>query len=327
MKAMKLFASALLSCAIAGPAMAAQLELKFGHVGAPGSLFAVSVEEFAKRANAKLGDKAEVVTFGSSQLGKDKELLQKLKLGTVNFALPSTVMSTVADEFGLFEMPYLVQDRAHMARIEEQIFWPAIEPAAEAKGYKILAVWENGFRHITNNVRPINTPADLQGVKLRTPKGSWRVKMFKSYGANPTPMSFSEVFTALQTGVIDGQENPFAQIYSAKFQEVQKYLSLTGHVYTPAYVAVGKTKWDSLPADVREILEATAKETQAFVYQTAAAMETDLLQKLKDGGITVNQADKAAFIAGSKGIYDEFSGSVPGGGEMVQKALSLAQGS
>ena len=98
MKAMKLFASALLSCAIAGPAMAAQLELKFGHVGAPGSLFAVSVEEFAKRANAKLGDKAEVVTFGSSQLGKDKELLQKLKLGTVNFALPSTVMSTVADE-------------------------------------------------------------------------------------------------------------------------------------------------------------------------------------------------------------------------------------
>ena len=327
MKAMKLFASALLSCAIAGPAMAAQLELKFGHVCAPGSLFAVSVEEFAKRANAKLGDKAEVVTFGSSQLGKDKELLQKLKLGTVNFALPSTVMSTVADEFGLFEMPYLVQDRAHMARIEEQIFWPAIEPAAEAKGYKILAVWENGFRHITNNVRPINTPADLQGVKLRTPKGSWRVKMFKSYGANPTPMSFSEVFTALQTGVIDGQENPFAQIYSAKFQEVQKYLSLTGHVYTPAYVAVGKTKWDSLPADVREILEATAKETQAFVYQTAAAMETDLLQKLKDGGITVNQADKAAFIAGSKGIYDEFSGSVPGGGEMVQKALSLAQGS
>ena len=244
MKAMKLFASALLSCAIAGPAMAAQLELKFGHVGAPGSLFAVSVEEFAKRANAKLGDKAEVVTFGSSQLGKDKELLQKLKLGTVNFALPSTVMSTVADEFGLFEMPYLVQDRAHMARIEEQIFWPAIEPAAEAKGYKILAVWENGFRHITNNVRPINTPADLQGVKLRTPKGSWRVKMFKSYGANPTPMSFSEVFTALQTGVIDGQENPFAQIYSAKFQEVQKYLSLTGHVYTPAYVAVGKTKGD-----------------------------------------------------------------------------------
>ena len=327
MKIIKFLVPALLGTAVAGQALAAELELKFGHVGAPGSLFEASVNEFAKRANEKLAGKAKVVTFGSSQLGKDKELLQKLKLGTVNFSLPSTVMSTVADEFGLFEMPYLVKDRGHMARIENEIFWAKIEPAAEAKGYKILAVWENGFRHITNNERPINKPADLQGIKLRTPKGAWRVKMFKSYGANPTPMSFSEVFTALKTGVIDGQENPFAQIYSAKFQEVQKYLSLSGHVYTPAYVTVGKDAWEKLPADVRQVLEETAKETQAYVYETAAAMEIDLLDKLKAGGIAVNEPDKAAFVKASKGIYDEFSASVSGGGEMVDKAMSLAGGS
>jgi len=327
MKYLKLLVPALLGTAVAGQALAAELELKFGHVGAPGSLFEASVNEFAKRANEKLAGKAKVVTFGSSQLGKDKELLQKLKLGTVNFALPSTVMSTVADEFGLFEMPYLVKDRNHMGRIEQEIFWSQIEPAAEAKGYKILAVWENGFRHITNNLRPINSPADLQGIKLRTPKGAWRVKMFKSYGANPTPMSFSEVFTALKTGVIDGQENPFAQIYSAKFQEVQKYLSLSGHVYTPAYVAVGIDAWEKLPADVRQVLEETAKETQAYVYETAAKMETDLLSKLKAGGMAVNEPDKAAFVKASKGIYDEFSGSVAGGKEMVDKAISLASGS
>jgi len=327
MKLTRLFCAALLAGAVAGNAAAAELELKFGHVGAPGSLFEASVNEFAKRANEKLGDKAQVVTFGSSQLGKDKELLQKLKLGTVNFALPSSVMSTVSDEFGLFEMPYLVKDRGHMARIEKEIFWSQIAPAAEAKGYKILAIWENGFRHITNNERPINVPADLEGIKLRTPKGAWRVKMFKSYGANPTPMAFSEVFTALQTGVIDGQENPFAQIYSAKFQEVQKYLSLTGHVYTPAYVTVGKKTWEGLPEDVRAILEETAKETQAYVYETAAQLETDLLEKLEAGGMTVNQADNDAFIGASKGIYDEFATSVSGGGEMVEKALSLAAGS
>jgi len=327
MKYFKLLVPALLGIAVAGQALAAELELKFGHVGAPGSLFEASVNEFAKRANEKLAGKAKVVTFGSSQLGKDKELLQKLKLGTVNFSLPSTVMSTVADEFGLFEMPYLVKDRGHMARIENEIFWAKIEPAAEAKGYKILAVWENGFRHITNNERPINKPADLQGIKLRTPKGAWRVKMFKSYGANPTPMSFSEVFTALQTGVIDGQENPFAQIYSAKFQEVQKYLSLSGHVYTPAYVTVGIDAWEKLPADVRQVLEETAKETQAYVYETAAKMETDLLSKLKAGGMAVNEPDKDAFVKASKGIYDEFSGSVAGGKEMVDKAISLASGS
>ena len=321
----------LLSLVIAGVGLttaaagAETLELKFGHVGAPGSLFAMSADEFAKRANAKLGDKAKVTVFGSSQLGKDKELLQKLKLGTVNFALPSTVMSTVADEFGLFEMPYLVKNRDHMARIEKEIFWSQLAPAAEAKGYKILAVWENGFRHITNNERPITKPDDLKGIKLRTPKGTWRVKMFKAYGANPTPMSFSEVFTALQTGVIDGQENPFAQIYSAKFQEVQKYLSLTGHVYTPAYVTVGKKSWDKLPPDVQQALEEVAKETQTYVYETAARLEKDLLDKLKAGGIEVNEADKAAFIAASKGIYDEFSSSVSGGGDMVNTAMSLGK--
>ena len=260
MKFTKLIATAVVGSVLAGPALAEEIELKFGHVGAPGSLFQISVDEFAKKANEKLAGKAKVSTFGSSQLGKDKELMQKLKLGTVDFSLPSSVMSSVSDEFALFEMPYLVKDREHMGKIEDEIFWAKLAPAAEDKGYKILAVWENGFRHITNNDGPIDKPEDLKGLKLRTPKGAWRVKMFKSYGANPTPMSFSEVFTALQTGVIDGQENPFAQIYSAKFQEVQDYLSLTGHVYTPAYVVVGKEKWESLPEDVRQILEETAKE-------------------------------------------------------------------
>ena len=235
--------AAALACAgllIAAPAFA-QLEIKLGHVGEPGSLFQQSADEYAKRANAKLAGKAKVVTFGSSQLGGDKELLQKLKLGTVDMALPSTVMSSEVDLFGIFEMPYIVKDRAHMGRIEKEIFWTKLEPAAEKKGLKVLAVWENGIRHITNSKRPIKVPADLKGIKLRVPEGVWRVKMFQAYGANPSPMKFSELFTALQTGVMDGEENPFTQIYSAKLQEVQKYLSLSGHVYTPAYLTVGTT--------------------------------------------------------------------------------------
>jgi tripartite ATP-independent transporter DctP family solute receptor len=228
MKSVKLLS--ILACALFAHAASAQIEIKFGHVGEPGSLFAKSAEEFAKKANAKLGNKAKVVVFGSSQLGGDKELLQKLKLGTVDMALPSTVMSSEVDLFGIFEMPYLVKDRKHMGAIEKEVVWPRLAPEAEKKGLKIVAVWENGYRHITNNKRPIKVPADLQGIKLRTPEGKWRVKMFQAYGANPSPMKFSELFTALQTGVMDGQENPFTQIYSAKFQEVQKFLSLTGHV-------------------------------------------------------------------------------------------------
>lgn len=324
MKFLKILIPAvMLGAFLASPASAAPLELKFGHVGKPGSLFEASANEFARRANAKLGDRAKVVVFGSSQLGKDKELLKKLKLGTVDFALPSSVMASVADEFGLFDMPYLVKDREHMARIEKRIVWPKLAPVLEEKGYKVIAIWENGFRNITNNKRPINKPEDLQDLKLRTPKSVWRVKMFKAYGANPTPLSFSEVFVALQTGTFDGQENPLAQIASGKFQEVQKYLSMTGHVYTPAYVTVSTTHWAKLPEDVRNILESTAMETQEYVYKTAAKLEVDLLKELKRGGIQVNNADKAAFIKASKPIYDEFASSVPGGKELIDTALGL----
>jgi len=304
------------------PALA-QTEVKLGHVGEPGSLFQKSADEFAKRANAKLAGKAKVVVYGSSQLGGDKEMIQKLKLGTLDMALPSTVMSSEVDLVGIFEMPYLVKDREHMKRIEKDVFWPMLEPAIEKKGLMVLAVWENGTRHITNNKRPIRVPDDLHGIKLRVPEGKWRVKMFQAYGANPSPMKFSELFTALQTGVMDGEENPLTQIYSAKLQEVQKYLSLSGHVYTPAYLTVGTTHWKTLPADVRKVLEDTAKETQAFVYQTAAKDEEDLLGKLKQAGMQVNDVDKDAFVKASTSIYDEFSKEVPGAKAAIDKANAL----
>jgi tripartite ATP-independent transporter DctP family solute receptor len=315
----------LAACLIAATAALAQTEIKLGHVGEPGSIFAVSSEEFARRANARLGGKAKVVVFGSSQLGGDKEMLQKAKLGTVDMVVPSTVMSSEVDLFGVFEMPYLVKDRKHMGRIEKELFWSKIAPETEKKGLKVLAVWENGYRHVTNNKRPINVPDDLKGLKLRVPEGKWRVKMFQAYGANPSPMKFSEVFTALQTGVMDAQENPFTQIYSAKFQEVQKYLSLTGHVYTPAYVVVGSRKWATLPADVRKILEDTAKETQAFVYDFAEKDDTALLEKLKAAGMQVNTPNKDAFIAASKPVYEEFAKEVPGSKEIIDRAIALGK--
>jgi len=302
-----------------------QLEIKLGHVGEPGSIFQKSADEFAKRANAKLAGKAKVIAYGSSQLGSDEELIQKVKLGTVDMALPSTVMSSQVDLFGVFEMPYLVKDRAHMGRIEKEIFWSKLEPEVEKKGLKVIAVWENGFRQITNSKRPIKVPGDLAGIKLRVPGGKWRVKMFQAYGANPSPMKFSELFTALQTGVMDGEENPFTQIYSAKLQEVQKYLSLSGHVYTPAYLTVGTTHWNGLAADVRKILEETAKETQAYVYQTAAKDDEDLLGKLKQAGMQVNEVDKEAFVAASKPIYEEFAKEVPGAKELIDRAVALAK--
>jgi TRAP-type transport system periplasmic protein len=316
--------AALAAMTLSSAVAAQEIELSFGHVGAPGSLFEISANEFARRANERLEGKARVDVYGSSQLGNDNEMLQKLRLGTIEFSLPSTIMSTVTDEFGLFEMPYLVRDREHMKRIEEEVFWDVLAPAAEARGYKILAVWENGFRQVTNNLRPINTPEDLQGVKLRTPRGAWRVKMFQTYGANPSPMAFSEVFTALQTGTMDGQENPYAQIYSARLHEVQDYLSITNHVYTPAYVTVGAAHWERLPEDVRTVLEETAREVQAFVYEEAARLDSELLERIRESGTAINEADTQAFIDASAPIYEEFGETVDGGAELIEQVMALA---
>ncbi len=318
--------NALAACTLlVSTSAAAQQVLNMGHVGQPGSLFDASANHFVEVANAKLeGTDYTVEAFGASQLGSDSELLQKLKLGQVDFALPSSIMSSVADVFGIFEMPYIIQDREHMMAVEDAMLETVLQPAVQDQGYRILGIWENGFRHITNNVRPVNAPEDLDGIKLRTPRGEWRVKMFQTYGANPTPMAFSEVFTALQTGVIDGQENPYAQIASAKFQEVQDYLSITGHVYTPAYLLVSEQQFGRLPEDVQAALTEAAKETQAFVYEEAARLEGVLLDEIQSAGVEVNEADKQAFIEASGPIYEAFAVSFDGGAELIAGVQALA---
>ena len=300
-------------------------ELKFGHVGEPGSLFALSAEEFARRANERLPEGWEVVVYGSSQLGGDELMLQKIKLGTIDFALPSTVMSSQIDAFGLFEMPYLVRDREHMAAIEDEVVWPDLAPLAEAAGYRVLAVWENGFRHVTNSSRPVRRPADLAGFKLRTPRGVWRVRLFQALGANPTPMPLSEVFIGLQTGVIDGQENPLAQIWASKLHEVQDYLSLTAHVYTPAYVVVSPARFDALPQDVRTVLAEEARATSAFVHETAARLDDELLASIRAAGVEVNEPDREAFARASRPIYEQFGSEVSGGDGLVARATAAGR--
>lgn len=297
------------------------IELKLGHVGAPGSLYDVTATEFARRVNDRLAGRATLTVYGASQLGGDEAMLQRLRLGTLDFSLPSTIMSSMVDAFGLFEMPYLVRDRAHMAQIEAAVVWPDLAPRAEKAGFQILAVWENGFRHITNNERPIHRPEDLAGIKLRTPRGIWRVKLFRALGANPTPMPFSEVFIALQTGVMDGQENPLTQVTSAKLHEVQDYLSLTAHVYSPSFVTTGVNAWQRRPDDVRTEVEAIAREMQVYVYETAARMDEELLSELEATRIQINETQPEAFRAASEGVYEEFAATVEGGRELVAKAV------
>ena len=302
----------------------ANVEVRLGHVGGPGSLFEITANRFAELANERLDGVAEVNVYGNSQLGSDESMMRRLRLGSLDLSIPSTVMSSEAEEFALFEMPYLIKDREHMKRVRDEVVRGPLYEAAQAKGFNIIAVWENGFRQITNNVRPITTPEDLDGIKLRTPSGVWRIEMFRSYGADPSPMSLSEVFVALQTGAMDGQENPLIQTYSSRFHEVQDYLSISNHVYTPAYLTAGAS-WNRLPEEVRTVLQEVALELEDFALEEGQRLDNETLVQMRDAGMEVNEVDFDAFVNASQSIYDTFANDVEGGQEMLDSVAALRE--
>jgi tripartite ATP-independent transporter DctP family solute receptor len=322
----KLALAGLAGLALTALPVSAQTVIKLGHVGDVDGHYDRPAKELAKRLKEKSSGKIDLQIFPASQLGSDKDLLQKMKLGQVDMFIPSTIMSSVADEFGVFEMPYIIVDRPHIERVWAKLGDSVFRPAAEAKGVKILAFWENGFRHTTNNVRPIVTPDDLKGIKLRVPGGEWRVKMFQSYGANPSPMAFGEVFTALKTGVMDGQENPLINAWITKFYEVQKFLSMTGHVYAPSYIVTSPATFAKWPADVQKLVTETARELETVSRKISADYDAELLDKLRPTGIKINEANKDAFIAGSKKIYEEYGTKVKGGADLIKQIQDLRKG-
>jgi TRAP-type C4-dicarboxylate transport system substrate-binding protein len=209
--------------------------------------------------------------------------------------------------------------------IANEIIWPKMAPKLEPLGYKLVGIWENGVRHISNNLRPIRTPEDLKGIKLRVPEGVWRVRMFQAYGANPTPMAFSEVFVALRTGVLDGQENPYTNILAGKFQEVQKYLTESSHVYTPSFPTASMRRWTAWPEDVRKAIIDAAREVQPWTYELAAKEETETKEALIKGGMQFNVADRDSFLKASESVYETFSKEVQGGRQLIDDVLALAK--
>ncbi len=297
--------------------------IRLGHVGFPGSIFDIVSTRFARDVNEALKGRMEVKVFHSSQLGTDEQMIKGIRVSAPEMQAPSTIMSTVEQRYGVFEMPYIIVNRAHMKKVaENKEVQKALFDGLPARGMRLLGVWENGFRHITSNVRPVVRPEDLRGMKLRVPGGVWRVKMFQAYGANPSPMPFAEVYSALQSGVMDAQENPFPQIWSAKFHEVQKFLSLTGHVYTPAYLIVSEDFWSKLPKDVQDTISRIAWAIGDFARSEGERLDRELMDKLAPP-MKSNEADKEAFIKASAGVYEEFGKQVPGGAELVKIIQSL----
>lgn len=305
-------------------AQAESVKLVFAHNGGPGSLYEASANEFARRANARLPAGFQIVVAGNSQMGDNAEILEKIRRGEVAIGLSSTAMSSISDKFGIFELPFLIRNRSQMQEVSRALLDQYLQPAAHKKGYRILAIWENGFRHITNNVRPIKQPEDLRGLKIRIPKGPWREKIFRALGAEPIPMALHETYAALHAGSVDGQENPLQQIKGSKFSEVQRYLTFAEHVYTPAYVVVGEEAFAKLPIAAQVKLASLADTMQGWVYETAVRIESNLVDDLGEQ-MRTNQLDTKAFTAATRPLYGEFIRTVEDAAKMLEIVTSATE--
>lgn len=281
--------------------------LKLGHVNSDKDLWQDASLKFAELVNQKTGGKVKVEVYPSSQLGNDRDMAEGLQMGSVDFALIAGVLGNFEPTIQLLEMPYLFRDDNHLRKvlygpIGQEIF----DKMLKNTGIRGLAYWDRGPRQVTSN-KPINSPADLKGLKIRVPEIPPMVAAWKAMGANPTPMAFGEVYTALQQHTIDAQENPIPIIYSARFYEVQKYLALTNHKYEYVILAMSDKTYQKLTPDQQKAVEEAAKEAADY-YNNLVTTSTDkMLQELKDKGMQVTTPNTEEFAKLAKTTHAEFA--------------------
>lgn len=248
----------------------------------------------------------EIQVYDSAKIGSMKERTEGMRLGTVDISTSSVgFLATYIPVLGVFDLPYIYKDKAHEFRVFDGEIGKEIDKKMQEKGFRVVCYFDMGSRQITNNRQPINSLADIKGMKIRVPQTEASIEGFKALGAAPTPMAFGEVYMALQQKVVDGQENPLSVIVSAKFNEVQKYLSLTNHQLFIQVLSISEKTWKKLSPEHQKILMEAAKEAQAYEREIAAKEETELIKTLQDKGMSINEIkDITPFTEAAKPLRD-----------------------
>jgi TRAP-type transport system periplasmic protein len=307
MKLTSIFTAAVLAFGLVASA-AAQTTMKSSISIAQNSHQGIGIDVFAKEVEKRTQGRIKIQNFYSGSLGGERESIEAVQLGTQELTFTSTgPVPNFVPEARIFDIPFLFRDKAHARAVLDGPIGQAMLAKFEAKGFKALAWGENGVRHMTNSKRAVNTPDDLKGLKMRTMENPVHIAAYKGFGIVPTPMAFPEVFTALQQGTVDGQENPLSVIMAAKFDQVQKHLSLTGHVYSPCVMLMSKGAFDKLSAADKTAFMEAAKE--AVKANRARVDEDDAkgAAELKSKGMSVvENLDKAKFVAVLGPVNAEF---------------------
>jgi TRAP-type transport system periplasmic protein len=268
----------------------------------------IAIDTFAKEVEKRTAGRYKVQTFYSGSLGGERESIEAVQLGTQELAFSSTgPVPNFVPEARILDVPFLFSDKAHARAVLDGPIGQEMLTKFDSKGFKALAWAENGFRHMTNSKRAVNAPEDLKGLKMRTMENPVHIAAYKGLGIVTTPMAFPEVFTALQQGTVDGQENPLPVIMSAKFDQVQKHLSLTGHVYSPAIFLMNKASFEKLSAADKQAFVDAAKEGTKANRARVDEDDSKGVAELRAKGMTViDNVDKAKFVATLAPVNAEF---------------------
>ncbi|EDM23488.1 TRAP transporter substrate-binding protein [Caminibacter mediatlanticus] len=280
---MKLLKGILSTALIVSLSVAADYVIKFSHVVSPNTPKGKAADYFAKRVEELSKGRIKVEVYPNAQLGKDKVILRKMKFNAVQMAAPSFSKFTgLVPQLGLFDLPFLFKDENHLHRVLDGKVGQKLLDMVTKKGYVALAYWDNGFKQLTDSKRPLIKPDDCKGLKFRVMSSKVLIEQFKALGAIPVVLPFSEVYSALQQGVVDGQENTISNIYTKKFYEVQRYMTMTNHGYLGYLVVMSKKFWDKLPNDLKAVIKQAMKETTAKERVWAKELNEAQLNKIKE---------------------------------------------
>jgi tripartite ATP-independent periplasmic transporter solute receptor, DctP family len=309
----------------AGTAIAAKktVELKLGHVSAPTHPYHIQAELAAKDVFERTGGEVQIHVFPSNQLGQQREMNEGLQLGTLDIVLTSSaVLAQFAPKVQVIDLPYLFRDRQHAYTVFDGPLAEEIYKGVNAVG-TYVTTWENGVRHFMNNVRQIKTPADMKGLKLRVMENKVHIEMTKLLGANPTPMAYGELYTALQQKTVDGADAPAGNIYTERFYEVLQYLCLDGHSYSPSIVLVSNNLAKKIGEKNAQIVIQAFKDNTKAQRELSIKDEAEKLELLRQAGMAIHVTtpeEKQLFMDAVKPVWGQFAKIV--GQDLIDKIVA-----
>jgi len=302
------------------------INIKLAHVSSETHQYHIAATKFKELIEEKSNGDITVQIFHSGQLGGEDDAIEGIQTGTIDMTTVAadSAPANIVPEFNVYGIPYLFEDREHVYKVLDGEIGQELLDKATEKGLRGLGYWEIGFANFTNSKREINKPEDMKGLKIRVQPAPIWDEFMKRLGALPTPMDFTELYSAMEQGVVDGQENPIATISAMKFEEVSPYISLTRHTYKPAPVFISEKIWNQLNDEQKKLVEDTVHETFKYQRDYLEQKEQETIEKLRSNSkVTITEPDVKAFAEVSKGIESAVADKVPA--ELVERIRAAAE--